>query len=88
MIRHTHQIGGVTVSFTMGHVNELRGVVPCPAAAPGAEVAASVPTTRFKIADWPSHERPDIWTWGDGVRLAESARAELGSSFLHGEPYV
>ena len=39
MIRHTHQIGGVTVSFTMGHVNELRGagsVDPSPIVAQGA----------------------------------------------------
>lgn len=47
---------------------------------------AACPGRKFKIAAWPLHERPDPWTWGEGVRLTESARAELGSSFLHGEP--
>lgn len=28
MIRHVRQIGGVTVTFAMGHVNELRGESP------------------------------------------------------------
>jgi len=36
----------------------------------------------FKIADWPLHGRSDIWTWGDGIRLAESARAELRGSTI------
>jgi hypothetical protein len=37
MRRHTQQIGGVTVTFTMGHVNELRGAVNgFPASSQGA----------------------------------------------------
>jgi len=37
----------------------------------------------FKIAAWPLHERPDPWTWGEGDRLTESARAEIGSVSFH-----
>lgn len=36
----------------------------------------------FKIADWPLHERPDYLDWGMGIRLAESARAELRGSTI------
>lgn len=36
----------------------------------------------FKIADWPLHGRSDIWAWGDGIRLVESARAELRGSTI------
>lgn len=36
----------------------------------------------FKIDAMPLHERPDIWAWGMGIRLAESARAELRGSTI------
>ena len=59
MIRHTHQIGGVTVSFTMGHVNELRGAgVLLPDATLGAAIPVAAPpdwllTIPGIPADWP-----------------------------------
>ena len=55
MIRHTHQIGGVTVTFSIGHVNELRAD---PGAQKGEVVQAASPDWFAKIpgipADWPA----------------------------------
>jgi hypothetical protein len=61
MHRHTQQIGGVTVTFTVGHVNELRAI---PGAQTGEVVQAASPDWWLNIpgipADWPagvlSHE--------------------------------
>lgn len=59
MIRHTQQIGGVTVTFAMGHVNELRGAGAVqPVAEPSGEVCKASPDWWFKIPsfgrDWPA----------------------------------
>ncbi len=58
MIRHTQQIGGVTVTFSIGHVNELRGGCYLPAAPSGEASACVSPDWFVNIpgipADWPA----------------------------------
>lgn len=36
----------------------------------------------FVIGDWPRHERPPFDLWCDGIRWAESARAEHCGSVI------